>query len=135
MGFTLPDTQGQNVALNDAFGQVVLVNFWASWCPPCVHEMPSMAGLKTQLQGQPFEILAVNLGESKQQVEAFMIEHPLNFPVLLDEHGSAVQDWKIMAYPSSFLVDKTGKIRYALFGATDWQLPGHVQKIQQLLHE
>ncbi|BCN94270.1 hypothetical protein THMIRHAM_20550 [Thiomicrorhabdus immobilis] len=126
---------GNYFDLKDYAGQVVLVNFWASWCPPCVHEMPSMARLKTHYAGQDVEILAVNLGEEKTQVESFLTEHPVNFPVLLDDDASAVKAWKVFAYPSSYLIDKPGQIRFALFGATEWDDIAHIQKIDALLAE
>ena len=132
---SLQDMQSKTFDLSSYRGKVVLVNFWASWCPPCVHEMPSMAGLKSQLGSKNFEILAVNLGEAKADIEKFMQAHPLNFPVLLDETGQTAQSWKVMAYPSSFIVDKTGQIRYALFGATDWQADTHVNKLKSLIHQ
>lgn len=132
---SLQDMQSKTFDLSSYRGKVVLVNFWASWCPPCVHEMPLMAGLKSQLGSKNFEILAVNLGEAKADIEKFMQAHPLNFPVLLDETGQTAQSWKVMAYPSSFVVDKTGKIRYALFGATDWQADTHVNKLKSLIHQ
>ena len=132
---SLKDTDGNTRRLEDYAGKVVLVNFWASWCPPCVHEMPSMAGLKSQLGAESFEILAVNLGESKADIATFMQAHPLNFPVLLDETGQTAKAWKVMAYPSSFVIDKNGNIRYALFGATDWQEDSHVKKLNALLKE
>ncbi|WP_321275801.1 TlpA disulfide reductase family protein [Thiomicrorhabdus indica] len=132
---SLQDMQSKTFDLSSYRGKVVLVNFWASWCPPCVHEMPSMAGLKSQLGSKNFEILAVNLGEAKADIEKFMQAHPLNFPVLLDETGQTAQSWKVMAYPSSFIVDKTGQIRYALFGATDWQSDTHVNKLKSLIHQ
>ena len=131
----LPDTHNRPQHLSDYVGKVVLVNFWASWCPPCVHEMPSMAALKSQLQDQGFEILAVNLGEDPKAIAQFTQEHALNFPVLLDQQGEAVQEWKVMAYPSSYIVDKQGQIRYALFGAIDWQGEDSFQKLQKLLEE
>lgn len=133
LAFNLPDTHGKSLGLKDYQGKVVLVNFWASWCPPCVHEMPSMAGLKSQLGAENFEILAVNLGESKADIARFMQAHPLNFPVLLDETGQTAKDWKVMAYPSSFVVDKAGQIRYALFGATDWQSASHIKTLNNLI--
>ena len=135
----LISTTGQNVTLEDYKGKVVLLNFWASWCPPCVHEMPSMARLKSlythKNEHQDFEILAVNLGESHAEVEAFLKEHPVNFPVLLDESAIAVKDWKVFAYPSSYLIDKQGQIRLALFGATEWDSAEHLKKINLLLSE
>lgn len=132
---SLEDLNGRPVNLRDYRGKVVLLNFWASWCPPCVHEMPSMARLNTLLKGQPFEILAVNLAEDKPAIETFLHAHPVNFPVLLDPSGSAVQTWQVFAYPSTYLIDKTGRIRYALFGGADWDQPGPLAKIRALLAE
>jgi len=131
----LENLQGDKVALSDYNGQVVLLNFWASWCPPCVHEMPSMARLKTQLKDQPFEILAVNLAEPKSAIQAFTKAHPVNFPILLDPAGSAVKSWQVFAYPSTYLIDKQGQIRYALFGGTEWDAVHHVDKVNALLAE
>lgn len=131
----LENIKGGKVSLSDYQGKVVLLNFWASWCPPCVHEMPSMARLKDQLAGQPFEILAVNLAESKQAIQAFTKAHPVNFPILLDQTGSAVQSWQVFAYPSTYLIDKTGQIRYALFGGTEWDQASHIEKVKALLSE
>lgn len=135
LGFDLLDNRGNSHRLDDYLGKVVLVNFWASWCPPCVHEMPSMAKLKEQLGAEGFEILAVNLGEPKSEIERFSDQHSLNFPLLIDESGGAVKEWKVFAYPSSYIIDKKGKIRYALFGGTDWQEKHHMIKLRELLSE
>lgn len=131
----LPNHTGGSVSLADLKGQVVLLNFWASWCPPCLHEMPSMTRLKNQFSDQKFEILAVNLAEQVQDFEPFLKDNPVNFPVLLDPQGQAIKDWRIMAYPTTYLIDKQGQIRYALFGGTEWDQPHHVERIQQLLNE
>ncbi|MDY0136188.1 MAG: TlpA disulfide reductase family protein [Thiomicrospira sp.] len=131
----LQNLNGQTVSLNDYQGKVVLLNFWASWCPPCLHEMPSMTRLKTQLKTQPFDILAVNLAEQPQDFAAFLSANPVNFPVLLDPKGQAIKDWRIMAYPTTYLIDKKGQIRYALFGGTEWDQPQHLNLINQLLAE
>lgn len=131
----LQGMNGKTFDLNAYKGKVILLNFWASWCPPCVHEMPSMAQLKTHLKGQPFEILAANLAEEKPAIEAFLKAHPVNFPILMDPKGSAVKEWKVFAYPSSYLIDKQGKIRYALFGGYDWASPTALKTIKNLLKE
>ncbi len=131
----LQDLTGQMVALTDYQGKVVLLNFWASWCPPCLHEMPSMTRLKSQLNTQPFDILAVNLAEQPQDFADFLQQNPVNFPVLLDPKGQAIKDWRIMAYPTTYLIDKQGQIRYALFGGTEWDQPQHLNLINQLLAE
>ncbi|CAN8139265.1 cytochrome c biogenesis protein CcmG, thiol:disulfide interchange protein DsbE [uncultured Thiomicrorhabdus sp.] len=129
------DTEGRMVDLQAMQGKVVLVNFWASWCPPCVHEMPSMAMLKQSLEGKPFDILAVNLGESKEAIAEFEKTFTLNFPILLDPQGQAVKDWQVFAYPSSYLIDAQGQIRYALFGGTDWMEAHHREKIAELFDD
>ncbi|OZB83986.1 MAG: hypothetical protein B7X28_01310 [Halothiobacillus sp. 13-55-253] len=131
----LMDLQGQAIDLKDYRGKVVLLNFWASWCPPCVHEMPSMTRLKTLLEGEPFEILAVNLAEDRAAIDAFIKQHPVNFPILTDPAGTAVQTWQVYAYPSTYLIDRKGRIRYALFGGAEWDQPDAVAKIRQLIAE
>lgn len=131
----LPAHAGDSVSLDDLKGQVVLLNFWASWCPPCLHEMPSMTRLKDQLNQQDFEILAVNLAEQVEDFESFLKANPVNFPVLLDPQGQAIKNWRIMAYPTTYLIDKQGQIRYGLFGGTEWDQPHHIERIQQLLNE
>ncbi|UQB42913.1 TlpA family protein disulfide reductase [Thiomicrospira microaerophila] len=132
--FDLVDLNGVNHRLNDYQGKVVLLNFWASWCPPCLHEMPSMTRLKSLLSDQPFEILAVNLAEHPEDFAEFLTQNPVNFPILLDPQGLAIQNWRIIAYPTTYLIDQQGKIRYALFGGTEWDQPHHIQVIQQLLN-
>ncbi|GAB6069289.1 hypothetical protein JCM30760_03860 [Thiomicrorhabdus hydrogeniphila] len=131
----LNDMLGTQHNIKDYKGKVVLVNFWASWCPPCVHEMPSMARLKSHFNHANFEILAANLGEDAGQVKAFLKEHPVNFPVLLDKGTMTAKQWKVFAYPSSYLIDKNGKIRFALFGGTEWDDPEHIKVINSLLND
>jgi len=128
------DLQGKSVSLRDYQGKVVLLNFWASWCPPCVHEMPSMQALQDKFSPDEFVVLAVNLGESIEQVRAFVAQHQLVFSVAVDASGQAVKAWQVFAYPSSYLIDSDGVIRQALFGATDWRNPEYEESINNLLH-
>lgn len=132
---TLTDLNGHQHRLKDYHGKVVLLNFWASWCPPCVHEMPSMARLKTLLKEEPFEILAANLGEAPEAIQKFVLDHPVNFPILLDPAGKMTDEWQLFAYPSSYLIDAKGQIRYALFGGYEWDQADARQKIQSLIDE
>lgn len=131
----LVDLQGRAINLEDYRGKVVLLNFWASWCPPCVHEIPSMTRLKTALKNQPFEILAVNLAENRAAIDTFLKAHTVNFPILQDPTGSAVQTWQVFAYPSTYLIDRKGRIRYALFGGSEWDQPDPMAKIRHLIAE
>jgi thiol-disulfide isomerase/thioredoxin len=129
----LQDLKGAWHDLESLRGKVVLVNFWATWCPPCVHEIPSMQRLKNRMQGKPFVILAVDMAEPEQDIRAFLKKFKVDFTVLLDKDGKALQAWKIFAFPTSFVLGPDGKIRYALPGALEWDAPDVIEKIEALL--
>lgn len=119
--FLLSDINGVSHSLSQYKGKVILVNFWASWCPPCIHEMPSMSGLNLELNESPFEILAINLGESPDDINQFLKKHPVNFPILLDPKQKLPRKWNVFAFPTSYLLDKNGFVRYSVAGGIDWQ--------------
>ena len=133
--FTLKDISGNSHTLSKYKGRVVLLNFWASWCPPCVHEMPSMSKLKDGLKDKPFDILAVNLGETPQQMSQFLQKHPVNFTILLDPLKNLAKEWKVFAFPTSYIIDKKGKIRYSVAGGFDWDTDEVKAIINQLESE
>jgi len=133
--FTLFDLAGKKHVLSDFRGRVLLVNFWASWCPPCVHEIPSMTRLKDTFRDYDFDILAVNLGEDKASIESFLQQHPVNFPVLLDPGQTQPKQWKVFAFPTSYLLDRNGRIRYSVAGGIDWSDPEIRQIVNELLDE
>ena len=114
-------------------GRVVLVNFWASWCPPCVHEMPSMQRLKEKLADRPFTILAVNMAEPEKDVHAFLNRVSVDFPVLMDRDGVALKRWKVFVFPTSFVLDTEGRMRLGVFGEVDWDSPEVLEKLVGLL--
>lgn len=129
----LKDLNGKTHDLKQYRGKVVLINFWATWCPPCRAEMPSMQRLKNKMAGKPFVILAVDMGETEAEVKAFLPQVQTDFTVLMDKDGRALKAWKVFAFPTSYLVDAQGKIRYGLYGASEWDAPDKVQKITQLM--
>jgi thiol-disulfide isomerase/thioredoxin len=118
---TLPDLNGRMHDLGDYRGRVVLVNFWASWCPPCVHELPSLQRLKNKLSDRPFTILAVNMAEQRKTVRAFLRDKMhTDFTVLLDADGEILKRWKVFVFPTSFVIGPDGKIRYGAYGELLW---------------
>ena len=132
----LYDLDDKQVDLASYKGKVVLVNFWASWCPPCVHEMPSMQKLENKLRSKGFRILAVNMAEKRKTIRNFITNKvKVDFRILLDSDGAALKKWKVYAFPTSYLLGKQGKIRYAVYGAIDWNAPEVHKIILELLAE
>jgi len=131
----LPILDGGSMDLRQLRGRVVLVNFWATWCPPCRKEMPSMNRLNQLMQGHPFAILGVNAGESAEAVHAFLMQTSVNFPILLDEEGTSLKPWQAFVFPTSYVVDKQGRVRLGLVGSIEWDAPETVARIEALLAE
>jgi len=114
-------------------GRVILLNFWASWCRPCVKEIPSLVRLQQQFDQDDFKIVTINVGESKEQIVEFMKKVKLELPIMLDADGQAVKDWGVYAYPSSLILDRKGVIRYAYRGALEWDSQSIINTIKGLL--
>ena len=133
--FTLPDFKDNMHSLSSYKGKVVLVNFWASWCPPCIYEMPELTRLKKQLVDQPFEIIAVNVGEKKYRVRKFVKLINFNLPVLLDTSQDTFNAWGVKTLPTSFLIDAEGNIRYRIRGNPEWKNKNTIAVIEQLISE
>ena len=129
------DLKGATKTLADYRGKVVLLNFWASWCPPCLREMPSMERLRLKMAGRPIEIVAVASAEGPDDAKAFLSKMKLGFPVLLDPDGSNTRRWKVFALPTSFLLDAEGRVRYVLTGPTEWDEGEALQVLESLLAE
>ncbi len=131
---SLQDLSGNTHTLEQYKGQVVLVQFWATYCPPCVKEMPSMNILQDKLAkaNVPFKILAIDMAESKAEVKAFVRRIKPEFTILMDEAGSSIGQWNVFAAPSNFLIDKQGQIAYTLFGGVEWDSPEIIEKITKL---
>lgn len=131
----LPGLDGSSHDLAALRGRVVLVNFWAVWCPPCRKEMPSMARLGARLKDRPFAILGVNEGESPEEILDFLKQVPVSFPILLDQDGQQLKPWQVFAFPTSYVVDKQGRLRLGLFGIVEWDSPEVLEKLEPLLAE
>ena len=121
--FELKDVAGKAINLQDKRGKVILLNFWASWCPPCVKEIPSMNRLAESFDEDKFEIVSVNFKESPETISAFLKSVQVDFPVLIDLDGRVSDSYEIFAFPSSFIIDAQGKMRYSVNAAIEWDEP------------
>lgn len=130
--FTLRDLAGDRVTLSHLKGRVVFLNFWATWCPPCREEMPSMERLHQTHKGRGLLVLAVNLQESPNLVRKFARNFGLSFPILLDETGEVSSAYGARALPMTFLIDTNGSIAARAVGARDWDSPAALDLIQKL---
>jgi len=132
--FTLPDLNGKMISLADFKGQVILLNIWATWCAPCVEEMPSMEKLHQELKDEPFALLAVSIDESGvQDVRPFMKKHKLSFPALTDPAGTIKSLYKTTGVPESFVIDKDGTLLEIVIGPRDWAAPEVIRYFQNLI--
>ncbi|MCW9030916.1 MAG: TlpA family protein disulfide reductase, partial [Gammaproteobacteria bacterium] len=121
------------VSKNNYKGQVTVINFWATWCRPCVEEIPSLNRLKQKMAGLPFELISINYAEDKKTILEFMRMVKVEFPVLLDQEGNFAKQWNVIAYPSTFVIDKNGKIQYGVNAAIEWDDPELIKQLKTLL--
>lgn len=125
-------SRSTSVKLEDYRGQVVLLNFWATWCPPCVHEMPSLEGLHQRLKGKSFKILAVSVDEGGwAAIDRFLKQFPVTLDILLDARGDVSSLYGTYQLPESFLIDKNGVIIRKYVGPRDWMDPSIISEIQK----
>lgn len=114
--FSLQNLDGEMVTLSDLRGQVVLINFWATWCGPCVEEMPT---IDARYRQGDFEVLAVDFDEPADVVAEFVRELGISFPILLDPGGEIQRLYQVRGYPTTFFVDETGIIKVMHLGPMD----------------
>ena len=130
---SLKDLNGKDVTLEQYKGEVVLVNFWATWCEPCRDELASIGKLQEQLSGKPFVVVLVNYGEARARVADFVKRESIAFPILLDPNQDAAKAWRVRVLPSSFLITPDGRVRYSVIGEIDWAQADAVELAQGLL--
>lgn len=113
----LTDLSGKPVSLDDYLGSAVLVNLWATWCPPCREEMPALQAFYEDHKADGFVLVAINQEETREDVEPFVKEFGLTFPVWMDLKYIAEQEFNTNSLPSSFVIDRSGRVRLMWFGA------------------
>jgi DsbE subfamily thiol:disulfide oxidoreductase len=131
--FILPNLAGETVRLRDLRGKVVLLNVWATWCPPCVEEMPTLETLAARMRGKDFVLLAVSQDERPKAVKPWVEERGFTFPVLLDPRGQVGHEYGVTGYPETFVIDRQGRIVNHHAGFRDWADPEIVAALEMLL--
>jgi thiol-disulfide isomerase/thioredoxin len=135
--FELKNMDEENKKLSDYKGKVILLNFWATWCPPCIREMPSMERLHQQIDAKKFKVIAVNQMEDIDQVFAFtgQLEIDPTFEILFDQDSKVSHKYSVRGLPTTYLIDKDGKIRYRAVGGREFNHPEVVKIINTLIDE
>ena len=128
----LQNTAGRFVRLDEYLGKVVFLNFWTTWCPTCITEMPAMEKLHRKLSGKNFVMLAVNVKESASRVKSFFDKNELTFTALLDTTGEVSTEFGLRAIPTTFILDKSGNIIGRIAGPREWDSKKVMALFEQL---
>ncbi|MCW8908770.1 MAG: TlpA family protein disulfide reductase [Sedimenticola sp.] len=130
--FTLNDVHGKPVSLADFGGRVLVINFWATWCPSCRKEMPSLERAADWLKQYDAALIGVNVGERPNQVHRYLAEEPVDFPILLDPDMKMSTEWGATRLPVTYVVDPEGRIVYRALGSREWDAPELLVPIRSL---
>ena len=130
--FELSDLDGNIHHLRDYRGKVLVVNFWATWCPPCREEMPSMERAWQKLKNEEMVMIAINVGEDEDTIFQFTANYPVTFPLLLDQDSEVVGPWGVRGLPTTYVVDPKGRVVYRAIGGREWDDPELLDKVRAL---
>ncbi len=133
--FRLPTPEGRNLRLGELRGQVVLVNFWASWCGPCRQEMPHLNKLYDKYRSAGFELLGINIDDDPKHGAATALRWGVNFPVLLDASKTVTRQYDLGAMPATVLIDRDGRVRFLHRGYREGMERQYEQQIRELVKE
>ena len=131
----LQDLYGADVNISDFRGKIVFLNFWATWCPTCVVEMPSMEKLHRKLKDKDFALVSISLQDPAAEVKRFFKQNQLTFTALLDSTGKTVPGFGIRAIPTTLILDKTGRIVGRVMGTREWDSRESIAMFEQLIVE
>ena len=132
--FAAPSLRGpENLALSKYRGKVVYLDFWASWCPPCLKSLPLLEGLRKEFAGSDLQILAINLDADKAKALEFLDAHPVGYPIVSDPEGRLPETFQLKTMPSAYLIDRKGVVRYIHRGFRDGDLNEIRERIREVL--
>jgi thiol-disulfide isomerase/thioredoxin len=129
----LKDLSGNVRKLSEWRGKVLVVNFWATWCEPCIEEMPSLHKLGQRHAARGLDVMGVNLAEGEARIQSFMKKTGVDMTVLLDRDGVAKTDWKVRGVPATYVIGRDGRIKFTIVGQVDFADPAVEKKITALL--
>ena len=132
LDFSLPDMDGEMHKLSDFRGKTVIVNFWATWCPPCRAELPSMNRAWSQIKNDNVVMIAVNVGEDEDTIFSFMGDYPIDFLMLMDQDSKVTESWPVKGLPTTYVVDPQGRLVYRAIGSREWDSKKMLDKVRQL---
>ena len=127
--FTLKSLSGKNLKLSEMTGNVVLINFWASWCGPCRQEMPLLNDLHNKYESLGFTVIGVNVEEQSDAARGFISDYPVDFPILLDNNNQVSKLYNVVAMPTTVVVDRDGNLRFLHKGYK----PGDEQEYRKMV--
>ncbi len=130
--FTLPALSQGNLSLHDFGKHVVVLNFWATWCPPCVEETPSLEKFAEEMQHQGVTVMGVSVDQDTQALESFRAAQHVSFPILRDPDQALANRYGTFKFPETYIIDNQGRVAEKLIGAVDWQDPRIVSFVQEL---
>ena len=130
--FRLQDMDGQPHALSDYKGKVIVLNFWATWCPPCRFEMPSMERAQALTADDDVVFLGVNVGEDADTIFTFTADYPVTFPLLMDINSEIISQYPVMGLPTTYVIDGQGRIVYQAIGTRDWDNADIINQLKAL---
>jgi thiol-disulfide isomerase/thioredoxin len=130
--FQVPGLSGSSLKLDSLKGKITLLNFWATWCPPCRKEMPSIEKLQTLMKGTAFSVVAISVGEDVKTVREFIDKNKYTFPIYLDERGEVGQAYASQGIPTTYIVDKQGLIIAGVVGSFEYDNPALIKTLKAL---
>jgi DsbE subfamily thiol:disulfide oxidoreductase len=133
--FAAKSDSGRNVRLSELRGQVVLINFWASWCSPCRQELPLLSKIYSQYRGAGFALLAVNVDDNRKDAESMLKRLGLKFPTLFDGNKKVAKLYGVDTMPATLVIDRDGRVRYVHRGYYDGYERKYEQQVRELLKE
>ncbi len=131
--FRMPTLDGREVTLASLRGRVVMLHFWATWCPPCVEELPTVERLHRSLKGRDFELLAVSVDDNAGVVREFLQKSGISVPVVMDTDRAVADRYGTFRFPETYLIDRNGIMRRRIIGAQDWTTPQAIAMVSDLL--